>query len=385
MKLKKLVVVFLLSALASGCRHDPSLPEEQPGKIRLRWIPAFDEQRRADMETGLAWSLSYLGALLPEGSLAAAIRYEGSDSTRFELDLGNVGFSEAAYSSITTILRRMKASEEYRQRGAISLGRFLMLTLHSSWHYYEITGMPESLEAFWAENQVGNIFLFPVLQSTVGLEHRFLKFQISEDPGRMAFLAEDTDGDIATPGYPVHGYEVFDVMPNGQLRFAIYDAAGQLAPAAPANRTRAGKPSKCLWCHESKVQPLFAPSPDIDGFMTAQDFYLLTDSANHILDWYRSRQRADIQFSRRQDHTQSEFLYISFMEPSVRVVAREWGWNEEEVEARFQGFPSHVHGEFPQLGALYHRRRVDSLGPYQTLRVPDSAREPNAGEPDFFR
>ncbi|MCB0579113.1 MAG: hypothetical protein KDD10_07365 [Phaeodactylibacter sp.] len=73
------------------------------------------------------------------------------------------------------------------------------------------------------------------------------------------------------------------------------------------------------------------------------------------------------------------------MEPSVRVIAREWGWNKEEVETRLQGSPSHVYNEFPQLGALYHRRRVDSLAPYQTLRVPDSAREPNAGEPDYFR
>ena len=376
---------LLLFVLLTGCEHDRTLPADDPQKIYLHWIPGFAGYSRSDMETGLAWSLSYLGAMLPEGSLAEAIHYSGPDSSRFELDLGSVGFPESALAPVMTIMSRIKQSEEYHVRGAASLGRFLVLTLHSSWHYYEITGIPQNLEAFLEINQVDNLLVFPVLQSTVGLEHRVLKFQLSEDPGRMAFLAEDTDGVLSSPDYPIYGYEVFDVMPNGQLRFAIYDAEGQLAPAAPANRTRAGKPSKCLWCHESKAQPLFAPSPNIDGYMTRQDFHLLIDSTNQTLDQYRRVLSADIQYSQRQDHTQSELLYISFMEPSLQVIAREWNCPLEEVESKFREFPSHLHGEFPQLGEIYHRRWVDSLAPYRPLEVPESVREPNSREPDFFR
>lgn len=183
----------------------------------------------------------------------------------------------------------------------------------------------------------------------------------------------------------VDGHEVFDVMPNGQLRFAVYDASGHLAPAAPVSRSRAGKPSKCLWCHESKALPLFASSPDVKVLLTSPEFHQLIDSANTLLTQYRNLLFSDVNYEDRQAHTQSKLLYINFMESSANTIAREWGWEESKVRLLLQGFPSHEHGEFPQLGKLYYRRWVDSLVPFSTLEVPRSIREPSENEPNYFR
>jgi hypothetical protein len=46
--------------------------------------------------------------------------------------------------------------------------------------------------------------------------------------------------------------------------------------------------------------------------------------------------------------------------------------------------PIHSYPEFPFLGMLYHRDAVDPLAPYESERVPESAREHSSYEPNFF-
>lgn len=110
----------------------------------------------------------------------------------------------------------------------------------------------------------------------------------------------------------------------------------------------------------------------------------LIDSANQVLNAYRSMLSSDLDFEKQPEHTQSELLYISFMEPSAQHVAREWGWPLEEVELLLSGNSTHTFPEFPFLGQLHHRRLIDSLAPYGTEAVPGSVREPNGAEPNYF-
>lgn len=376
------IALLALFICLIGCSND-QLIEIEAEKINLRWIPAYEGEGKEQVETGLLWSLSFLGATLPEGGFQSAIRY--FTDTQFELDISNLGFSEAAKTALRSIIKALKTSEEYEQHNAIDLGRFLVLTLHSSWHYYQITGADQSLEAFQKKYAGLPTQQFPVLNSSVAHVNRLLHFHISENISDMHFLAEETEENIDTTlMHQINHYEVFDIMPNGQLRFAIYDERGQLSPAAPVATTQAGKPSKCLWCHETAIQPLFNPTPNVEGFMTSESFQIKIDSARILLENYRAGLKSDIDFRQGQAHTQSELLYISFMEPSALRVANEWRMTVEEVKSILTDFPTHTFDEFPFLGDLYWRNTIDSLAPYQSLNPPASIREPNDQEPNLF-
>ena len=104
-----------------------------------------------------------------------------------------------------------------------------------------------------------------------------------------------------------------------------------------------------------------------------------------MLNTYRKSLRQDIDYSKTLDHTFTEILYISFMEPSAERLASEWGIPVEQVTEKLKGLPTHTHHEFPYLGTLYNRKDVESLSPYSIIRVPESAREPSEYEPDLIK
>lgn len=372
----------LLYSLAIRCTSDQLRPiAEGKYSIQLRWVPAYEGERRDQVLTGLQWSLSFLGAHLPAANWPAAVQF--IDDHRFVLHLGEVGFSASSLEAMAEILARLKVSEEYRKLEAIDLARFLVLSLHSSWHYYAITDAPGSLTEYLAQKTVERIDSFPILTSSIAQKNRMIRFQVADELAQTFFIAEETE-DVQLPSYPIDHYEVLDILPNGQLRFLLYDEQGNLAPAAPIATTLAGKPSKCLWCHEVNVQPLFRATADVPGFLSSADFMLQVDTANQRLVNYRALLPSSINFNDKQAHTQSELLYISFMEPSLERIAAEWEMAEEEVQNILKGFPTHTYDEFPFLGALYFRQWVDSLAPYRSERVPDSVRE-LGWEPNFFR
>ena len=72
-------------------------------------------------------------------------------------------------------------------------------------------------------------------------------------------------------------------MPNGQLRIALYDKNGNLKEAADSNITHAGKPAKCLWCHESGIQPLFREQIHVKGYMNPEVFLDSLEKFNLLL------------------------------------------------------------------------------------------------------
>lgn len=377
-----LVLWGLLYGLAIRCTSDQLRPvSEGKYSIQLRWVQAYEGENRDQVMTGLQWSLSFLGAHLPAANWPAAVQF--IDDRRFVLHLGELGFSVNSLEAMAEILARLKESEEYQSLGAIDLARFLVLSLHSSWHYYEIVDAPTSLTEYLAQKIVERIDSFPILTSSIAQKNRMIRFQVADELAQTFFIAEETE-DVQLPSYPIDHYEVLDILPNGQLRFLLYDDEGNLAPAAPIATTLAGKPSKCLWCHELNVQPLFQPTADVPGFLSSAEFILEVDTANRRLDQYRAGLPTAIDFSDKQAHTQSELLYISFMEPSLERIAAEWEMAAEEAQNILKGFPTHTYDEFPFLGALYFREWVDSLAPYRTERVPDSVREPG-WEPDFFQ
>ena len=266
----------------------------------------------------------------------------------------------------------------------MDVGRFIMLTLNSSYHYYAITGAKRTLSEFKAnynfENTQGAI-----INSSIAKGHRLASVAQGSDISQIAFVVAEGEGSITDGTFHEVEFETLDIMPNGQLRFALYDKNGNLKSSASPALTDAGKPAKCLWCHEIKIQPLnFMES--VAGYYTYEQFKSIIQEDQNILDLYRTLLPSDIDFTKKQDHTFGELLYISFMEPSAFRLAQEWSITESEVGSILGGLNTHKHHEFSFLGdKLFVRIDVDDFAPYDVARVPENAREYSVYEPEIIR
>jgi hypothetical protein len=355
--------------------HDTNLT------ISLRWVKSYPGESKDEVVTGLAWNLSFLGAELPTGSLNQAIQWEDS---HFTLDLSQVGFRTSAQESFIELINFLKSSDEYRARGGIDLGRFIMLTLNSTNHYYAITGAPRTYSAFRAqyifdEKKAG------ISPSTIAFGDRLIELSTGSRLDKIAFVATEGEGSIKDGTFVAREFETLDFMKNGQLRFALYDMNGNLKLAASKSLTAAGKPSKCLWCHELGLQKPFNDAPQLSGYYTTEEFKGKLDERTNLIHAYRNTLSSEINFSKTQDHTKGELLYLAFMEPSAERLAEEWSISVEEVKQALIHISTHEHDEFSFLGdKLYHRKDIDHLAPYETVQVPEDPRNLSQYEPDFI-
>jgi hypothetical protein len=351
-------------------------------RIEVRWVKAYENESWDDVRTGIAWWLSFLGAALPKGSLDRCITKR--DTTHFSLDLSKAGFPPQARRPLQTIVDQLESSEEYRQKGSIDLGRLVVLTLHSSWHYYAVTGAEPTLQAFLGRYGLGSAESFAVVHSGVARDHRVLRIKAASDVRDMAFVAEEGHGSLQEGTFAPVTYEAVAVQTNGQFRFAIYDQAGHLTAASPRELGAAGKPSKCLWCHEIYIHGLVTPTPDVSGYMTGAQFTSLVESCTRTLTAYRQTLSSEIDYDKKQDHSFSEYLYETFMDPPLYRLVNEWNMSLPEVTKRVARLTTHKAEESPTPEPAYHRADVDGLAPYRSVLVPSSVREPSAYEPDLI-
>jgi hypothetical protein len=365
---------------AGGCGQklepvDPALT------IELRWIQGFSRESRSDVETGLLWTLSFLGAMLPRGS-PDVLSWQDDTVT---LRLDRAGIDAAARPQWERLLALMKASDEYRRMGALDIGRFVALTLCSPWQYYALTGANPRYEEARAK------YAFDpkqaaLIESTVAHGDRLVELARGPTIGDLAFVGQEGTGSIRQRTFQRAEQELIEVMPNGQLRFALYGVDGGLKPAASPGLTAAGKPSKCLWCHESQwMSPLDARS-SVEGFYSPSEFTEQVATRRARLRAARAALRSRIDFARAQDHTYAELLYLTFYEPSAERLAGEWSLPLEQVQQMLSTLPTHAHQEHAFLGAsLYRRAEVDALAPYDVIEVPTDPREASAYEPNLLR
>ena|GEM_PF-269648 len=381
LKIPILLFVILIVSF-SRCTYDAAEELEKKYTITLRWNKAYETEQWNNVRTGLIWSFSFLGAELPAGSFDASLKW--INDTQFRCDLSKLGFNVSALEALSVIADRIKESEEYKKNGAADIGRFLMLTLYSSRHYYKITGAATTLNSFKDFHSFYSPFPFAVTNSGVALHDRLIKINASSSLSHLSCIASEGTGNLADNTFLETEYESIDLMSNSQLRFSVYSADGALKISANNLLSIAGKPGKCMWCHQSNFSPLFYLNDDLPGYMTTQQFVdSIYSFRNRIID-RRNSLSTDVLYKNLQDHTQSELLYISFLEPSAQRIANEWGVSVSAVNELIKNLPAHIYPEFPFLGDLYYRSWVDSLAPYKTVRTPESAREERAYEPDFF-
>lgn len=378
--------LLLLLVCISHCKHSPTIaPQKQESKIRLRWISAYPNEKEEDVINGFAWGMSLLGAEMPVGCMKKAFISQGNK--QYELDISALGFSAVAQKALLKLMNRLKKSPEYTQTGSLDIGRFLVLTLHSSWNYYAITNMPKTYTQFLNLYAFDKDKIFPVTNSSVAAGNRLIYFPLDSNVNKMAFIAAEGKGKIANSSFKISEFEVFDVMKNGQLRFGIYNEAGSLTAASPILLGAAGKPSKCMWCHESRLQTLHDTTSDLLGanYMSVAHFEAKIAQMQQNLAQFQDDLATDINWNNYDEHTKEEWLYIGFMEPNLTRIAEEWHISEAETLKKIAHLPTHKHAEFAFFGDCYDRANIDSLAPYRTVRVPESVREPSNYEPDLVR
>ena len=379
-----LVTVFLVFIVSIfSFVNSPKNIQGKDHTINLRWIKGHDAETWDQFRTGLMWDLSFLGAKLPMSSTASII--QRTDSASVLLNLDAAGFDHDALAAFEVIIDSLQQSEEYLKHSNIDAGRFVMLTLNSSWHYYKITGAEPTLKKFIKKHHFKDDELFPVINSSVAKHNRLIRFTTSEDISRIAFIAEEGIFDTSTNKMNAEAFEVMDIMPNGQLRFAVYNEDGYLIEGTPSKLGIAGKPAKCLWCHETNIQIDFKENPAVGNFIGTAEFNKRINGFQATLDKYRTSLDSEIDFNKKQEHTYGEFLYLCFMEPSIGRLAAELEIDKAELLNKTSGMDFHNSAEFSFFKDLFHRRQVEGLMPWRAAAVPSETRETGDFEPNYFK
>jgi hypothetical protein len=387
---KKIILPLLAFAILASLffpRCDvPDFREMDDIRIKLIWNKSYPTQTGADVMRGLIWDLSWLGAELPAGSFDAAVTYDAADSTRFTLNIDSLGFSETGRAALFVICDSIMKSEEYKKYGGIDVGKFVTLTLGTSWHYYRITGVPETLEEFRWLHRLDSSYTFGVTQSSISEGHRRILFSRDTSLFSCGFVGEEGMGSLSDGTFRPEIFECFDFMPNGQLRFMIYDAGGRLTSGTPAELGDAGKPAKCLWCHETAILPLFIGNTPVPNMLTNEEFLAIRDSMQSRLERYRLTLNTDMNWKDRSSHTKGELLYITYMEPTKMHLMNEWGLSEADVNALMRQEDAERFREFDYIGDVYTRSGADARfhDSLPTLPYPVSVRE-TASEVNYFR
>jgi hypothetical protein len=379
------ISMFAVLGMAAlpGCTPPP--PKDPALVIDLRWVRNYPAERKSNVDTGLYWALSFLGAKLPAS--ANILAWHGQVVT---VDLGAAQMQPDSQAAWKKLLRILKSSDEYRKMGAIDIGRFVFLSLCSADHYYELTGTSRTFSQFLARHSFGPRQI-AVVESAVAHGNRLIDVGTGDGIGAIAFVAYEGQGALKDGSFHKQDVETLEFMPNGQLHFGLYDLSGHLKTAATPELTKAGKPSKCLWCHEINLNPPFQNLTDLPGYYSTQQFRDLVASEMRTVASYRQTLRAKVDFKKTQDHTNAENLYMSFAQPTTERLAAEWNMRPDTVKQmlRARNLMPHPHSAEADDGILgdqlYDRTEVDALAPYTGVRGPTDFREASSYEPDLLQ
>jgi len=362
--MKKLLFIWILLLFVS-CESDTYYElQNHDDALHLKWNKAYPEDTIDKSLIGLKWGLSYVGAILP-----TTLNGISTSNNIISININKLGFSESAIEKLAKLNLKIKESQEYQTTNTIDLGRYITLLLGASEHYYEIIGTPQTLTEV-----LNRYILLPqkgyVNNSGVSFENRIIKF--SEQNGfNQIFLSEE----VSPVSGKIFEYETIELLPNGQLRFGIFDVNGNRKNNADPSHSNAGKPGKCMWCHESTINQMFSTQNDYAGYLTYNEFQ------NTLISYRESNRKQKlaltdgVDFSQTQQHTLTELLYISFMEPSAERLSLEWKMPLTQVQGLLSNLPTHIYAEFSFLGNLYNRKDIESLAPFQGLSVSSSVRE----------
>lgn len=348
-------------------------------QIILKWFSSYPDDSFEKNKIALEWCLSYLGANVAGHPQQIGVTSNDNTNTII-IDIEHLGLTEKAQIELKKLHQIFKNSEEYKFHKSFDIGKYIAMTLGSSNHYYKIVDVPNHID-FYTTNFMFNELKGYVDQSSVSLpnSHRIISYTKLNN-NKQVFISEETN----PTNQEIKEFETLERMPNGQLKFAIYDKDGFLIPNVKGDVSRAGKPAKCLWCHEVNIQPLLTPQNNFNGFLSPIQLMDTLNFYNFQLRNYQDNLWVNPNIQNKRLHTNMELVYISYMEPSAERLAFEWKVSVNEVQTLLNGVNKHRHGEFDFLGNLYHRNEIDSFAPFKTIQPPSSIREESIYEPNLL-
>ncbi|MDY8138867.1 hypothetical protein [Aquimarina sp. 2201CG5-10] len=344
--------------------------------INLKWNKSYPSDTIKKNSIALKWCLSFLGSHIATDTTLTGFNISNETIT---LKVDQLGFSKKASDYLAQLNWKLKQTEEYQQNNAIDLGRYIALTIGSSYHYYKVVEIPQKLEDYKSLYKFDSISGY-IDNSSISLVDRIISFTKNNTGNKQAYISAEIDSITKN----IYEFETAEVMNNGQIRFGIYDKNGNLKDAADNQVTNAGKPAKCIWCHETGIQPMFRKQKDHKNYLSYQNLQDSLKFFNQKLRTYQDTLWKDPVIKNRRLHTEMEISYIAFMEPSAEHLSNEWGLPIKEVLKKLNHLKTHRHHEFGFLGDLYHRKDIDSLAPWKVLRVPERIREKSENEVNYI-
>lgn len=373
--MKTLIYILFVVTLASFFSCSSTTIEEVPDNvtINLKWNKSYDDDSVEKATIGLHWCYSIIGAKVLN-SVVLPLK-----NSIFTININDIALDENALSKIKVLHDKIKATDEYKLKKSIDLGRYISLLIGSSEHYYALTDIPLKLDNVLSNYSLKNSKGY-VDNSLVSLKHRIIEYSNQENTKQLFLSTElDPENNIIVE------YETIEIMENGQLKFGIFDAAKNRVNVANKEHTNAGKPAKCMWCHESNINQLFTIQNDFPGFLTNQQLNDTLIKFNNGLKQKQDFLTEGVNYSNTQDHVMLELAYITFMEPSALRLSNEWNINKTEVENLLSSLPTHEHEEFPFLGILYDRNDIEQFAPYKSLEVSTNIREASTIEVNHIK
>jgi len=358
------ILSILVIYLFFSCESEYT-PIDSNNFINLKWNKAYEDDSIEKALIGLKWALSYVGANTPDKKNGLIY-----NKSIIKIDCKVLGFSKNARKTLSRLISRTKTTEEYNKNNSVDLGRFVTLILGSSEHYYQLVETPETLEALklgYKKNAKQGY----INNSSVALQDREIIF--SEQKGlNQIWISEEKDS-ITNE---IYEFETIELLENGQLRFGIYDEKGKRKNVANKKHTNAGKPAKCIWCHESNLNQMFKKQLNNPiGYLTEEELQQKIITSRDSFHLKRKLQKDNIDYSKRQQHTYAELLYISFLEPSIKRLSLEFQMSEKALIEKLNGLKTHKHKEFSFLGNIYYRREIEKFNPLKSIEVSESVRE----------
>ena len=366
-----LFLIICISTLFSCLNEVQEMPNNS-SEIQLKWNKSYENDSMEKARIGLYWCYSIIGANVLNSAVLP------SNNSVFRVNINDIALDENALKKVQVLHNKIKASNEYKLKNSIDLGRYISLLIGSSEHYYSITNIPKKLNNILS-NYTLNQSKGYVDNSLVSLKHRVIEYSNQENTKQL-FLSTEIDPQDNT----IVEYETIEIMNNGQLKFGIFDANKNRVNTANNSHTTAGKPAKCMWCHESNINQLFTPQNDFSGFLTYQQLNDTLIKFNNGLKKQQNELVEGVKFSNKQDHVLLELAYITFMEPSALRLSNEWGISEDDIKNILYSLPNHYNQEFPFLGILYDRNAVKKFAPYKGLEVSSSIREVSETEVNYI-
>lgn len=360
--LNRVLPVLLLACLTS-CLKDKTA-ELSKENLVLKWNKSYQTDSFLDAFIGLNWAFSHIGAK----NTIESDHIDLSDGT-VQVDISSLGFSSSTQEALGTLNQKIKLSEGYINQETFDLGHYVMLLIGCSEHYYEFVGMPSNLNTLTTDYNFSSTSGY-INKSGISENHRELLFT-QQSGFNQLYVSQEID---SVSGEIIE-FETLDLMANGQPRFGIFNAAGERINGSSPSKSIAGKPGKCMWCHESSIQPLFSSQQTEAGYLSPDQ---LADTLTYFRLAHKLNQSSlteGIDFTNWSGHVQMELQYISYLEPSDMRLASEWEMSEDAVSQMLKDLPKHVNNEYPFLGELYYRNNVEPFAPFKGIEVPVDARE----------